>query len=117
MQIAHLFAGSALGLLLSSSVLSHDDASWIEQNPSFLSEDGKHCCGPSDCKRFGKEYFRQEYGAIYYLPTMQKFRLNGPGVHKSETDDWWACIPGGEASDAVLPPPSAICIFVPFHTQ
>jgi hypothetical protein len=118
MQMArHLFASGAVGLLLSTSAYPHDDAHWIEQNPSYISEDGKHCCGPGDCMRFGKDYFRQDDDAIYFLPTMQKFRLNGPGVHQSQTEDWWACLPGVGARGLPIPPPSAICIFVPFHTQ
>jgi hypothetical protein len=49
---------------------------------------------------------------------MQKFRLNGPGVHQSQTDDWWACTPGVNGTvDLLLQAPSAICIFIPFHTQ
>ena len=83
MQMAHLFAGSAVELFLSTSDLTHDDAYWIEQNASFLSEDGKHCCGPGDCKRFDKAYFRRDDEAIYYLPTMQKFRLKGPAFIKA----------------------------------
>jgi hypothetical protein len=117
MQMRHLLAAGAAGLLLSTSVHAHDDAYWIEHNPSYVGENGKHCCGPGDCRRLGKEHFRQDDDAIYYLPTMQEFRLNGPGVHRSQTADWWACTPGGTGTGEQLPPPSASCIFFPFHSQ
>jgi hypothetical protein len=86
----HLLAVGAVGLLLSTSVYAHDDAYWIEHNPSYVGENGKHCCGPGDCRRVGKEHFRQDDDSIYYLPTMQKFRVNGLGVYRSQTADWWA---------------------------
>jgi hypothetical protein len=117
MQMRHLLTAAAVGLLLSTSVYAHDDAHWIEHNPSYVGENGKHCCGPSDCRRLGKEHFRHDDDAIYYLPTMQKFTLNGPGVYRSETAEWWACTHGGVGTGEKLPPPSVSCIFVPFHSQ
>lgn len=117
MQSWRLLSVSVVGLVFGASVNAHDDANWIERNPSYLDGNGNHCCGPGDCRRLGKEYFRLDGDAIYYLPTMQKFRLNGPGVHQSQTDDWWACIPGGNGAPDWVQAPSAICIFIPFHTH
>jgi hypothetical protein len=118
MQMRHLLAAGVAGLLLGTAAYAHDEAHWIEENPSFVGEGGKHCCGPGDCNRGPKEYFRLDDDTIHFLPTMQKFRLNGPGVHRSQTDDWWACTPGlSVAVEPLLPAPPAVCIFVPFHTQ
>lgn len=104
-----LLVGGAVGLLLSASAYPHDDTHWIEQNPSYISGDGKHCCGPGDCMRFAKDCFLQDGDAIYFLPTTQKFTLKGPGVYQSQTDDWWACLPGANsARDWPTPPPPAI---------
>lgn len=113
-QMLAAFVGSQL---IGASAHAHDDALWIERNPRYLSADGKHCCGPGDCKRWSKEHFRRDGDSIYYLPTMQKFGLNGPGIYQSETGDWWACTPGGNQGANEPQQPFASCIFVPFHSQ
>lgn len=116
MQARYKFAIGTVGLLFGTVTFAHDDADWIERNPRYVSENGTHCCGSGDCRRVGEDHFRQVGDTIFYLPTMQKFRHNGPGVHRSETADWWACIPGRTDRTETLPP-LARCIFFPFHTQ
>jgi hypothetical protein len=54
MKIRHLFAACAVGLLSSGSLYAHDDAQWIEHEPSYVGENGRHCCGPSACMRLGE---------------------------------------------------------------
>ena len=120
MQKGHLLAAYVLGSLFTISAYAHDEALWIERDPSFIGEDGKHCCGPGDCMRFAEGDFQRDGDEIYFLPTMQKFQRNGPGIYQSQTSDWWACIPGGTGMGPAIDPtrpPMAICIFVPIHTQ
>ena len=121
MRFKHMVPVATLLLSFNAAVYAHDEADWIQRNPNYVDETGKPCCGPGDCMRFGKEYFRQDGDAVYFLPTMQKFKLNERGLYKSQTSDWWACVPGGNmATNGThdLPVyPSAICIFIPPFTH
>ena len=54
MQIRHLFAACAVGLLSSSSLYAHDDAQWIEREPGDVAESGEHYWDFSDCMRLSE---------------------------------------------------------------
>jgi len=75
--------------LFPTIVLAHDEAHWIERNPSYSAATGKHCCGPKDCYRISADLVHEDGHVIIFLETQHKFRRGMKGTYLSETDDWW----------------------------
>ena len=111
---AAIIVAGAVCALYAAVALAHGEAEWIQRNPRYVDEFGKHCCS-KECKRWPEDAFRTEGDEIIFLPTGQRFRRSTPGTYPSENVHWWACLSGTLLDAPDLP--KANCIFHPFHSQ
>lgn len=92
--------------------LGHDDADWIGNNPEYVDQFGRKCCGPGDCMRIPESFVLEDGQDIRVLPTYQTFRKGHPGTYQSRDSSWWWCkgrqLPG-------MGGPPIVCLFFPFH--
>ncbi|MGE0714832.1 MAG: hypothetical protein AB7P02_05270 [Alphaproteobacteria bacterium] len=93
--------------LVSTAVMAHGEADWIEDNKAFVGIDGHHCCSPVDCGRIPETAVREvEPGHWIVVATGQEFREGQKGLYTSKDVTFWAC---KFATD----PARFRCLFVP----
>lgn len=81
-------------LLVSSAALAHEDASWIEQEPSFKRKDAPwvHCCSPKDCAVRSTDLFEKiPRVGVREKSSGRIFKFNEPGLYPSINNEWWSC--------------------------
>jgi len=70
---------------------SHNDASWIMQEPRFVMKSGVHCCGPTDCQRLPKGAVSLTKDGYVVLRTGQLFPREDSVRYDSIDEDYWSC--------------------------
>lgn len=89
----------AKSLILSSLLLAHGDAEWIEKSTKF-----SYCCGKNDCEKAPKGAVARVQGGYMIVETGQFFPYGNENLWPSKDDDFWWCRPSA---------PLVKCLFEP----
>lgn len=98
-----LAASAAIGAV-SPLVWAHGAASWIMQEPRFVTVYNVHCCGPSDCATAPKGAVRAGPEGYVIAATGQTIAYDWKALYRSIDEDfWWCRAPSGQVK----------CLFAP----
>lgn len=89
---------------LATVALAHGDAAWIMREPRFVTVNGVHCCGPSDCQRAPRGAVERIGSGYRIAATGQSIPADWKALYTSiDADDWWCRDGAGRVK----------CLFVP----
>lgn len=85
------------GLILSTPILIHGDADWIQENPEYKTITGSHCCGPTDCFEIPDGEIQEVSPGIWYSRRYNQVLEQGdPDVYASRKAKPFWCLRGGK---------------------
>jgi hypothetical protein len=86
----------AAGVVTAGVATAHDDAWWIEQEPTYRRADNTaHCCSKYHCNPISSELVERVAGGWVYLPSGQLFADDQPyGLYQSIDIQFWGCTQG-----------------------
>lgn len=71
---------------------AHGDAAWIQADPRYVTAQGGHCCGPTDCERAPEGAIVETAPGQWFVPsTGQSFVQTEKGVYPAIRPGFWWC--------------------------
>lgn len=68
------------------------DGAWIPANPTYVTEEGGHCCGTNHCYQPKPGEMARINGAWVHIPTMTFLTLGSKAIYASEDPAPYICV-------------------------